>query len=61
MDIYGAFQLRSIGILAAPITVMLSGTYFNEPGRNIIFIWTVLTLAGEFYHLPRVYRILQTI
>jgi hypothetical protein len=54
MDIYGAFQLCSTSILAVPITAMLSRTYFNVPGRNIIFIWTVLTLAGEFYHFPRV-------
>ncbi|CAG8368162.1 unnamed protein product [Penicillium salamii] len=46
MDIYGAFQLCAIGILTAPATVRLSQTYFNNPGRNIIFIWTVLLLAG---------------
>ncbi|KAI0861266.1 hypothetical protein F4860DRAFT_174961 [Xylaria cubensis] len=46
MDIYGAFQICSIGILTAPITVHNSRTYFNDPGRNIIFIWTVLLLAG---------------
>ncbi|KAI1366434.1 hypothetical protein F5Y08DRAFT_132443 [Xylaria arbuscula] len=46
MDIYGAFQICSIGILAAPITVYNSKTYFNDPGRNIIFIWTSLLLAG---------------
>ncbi|KAF2248321.1 hypothetical protein BU26DRAFT_331408 [Trematosphaeria pertusa] len=55
MDIYGAFQLCSIGILAAPLTVRLSRTYFYDPGRNIIFLWTLLILAGllgltvEFY------------
>ncbi|KAJ5242738.1 uncharacterized protein N7469_001065 [Penicillium citrinum] len=46
MDVYGAFQLCSIGILAAPVTVKLSKTYFNNPGRNIIFLWTGLLLAG---------------
>ncbi|KAF8855957.1 hypothetical protein BDZ45DRAFT_594913 [Acephala macrosclerotiorum] len=46
MDIYGAFQLCSIGILAAPVTVMLSTTYFYDPGRNIIFVWTGLVLSG---------------
>lgn len=46
MDIYGAFQLCAIGILTAPATVRLSQTYFNNPGRDIIFIWTVLLLAG---------------
>ena len=47
MDVYGAFQLCSIGILAAPVTVNLSRTYFYDPGRNIIFLWTILILAGE--------------
>jgi hypothetical protein len=46
MDIYGAFQLCAIGILTAPATVRLSQTYFMNPGRDIIFIWTVLLLAG---------------
>ncbi|KAF7942417.1 hypothetical protein BELL_0386g00050 [Botrytis elliptica] len=47
MDIYGAFQLCSIGVLAAPITVKLSRTYFFEtPGRNTIFLWTGLIFAG---------------
>ncbi|RJE20036.1 hypothetical protein PHISCL_07627 [Aspergillus sclerotialis] len=46
MDIYGALQLCSVGILAGPVTARLSRTYFNEPGRNIIFLWTVLLLAG---------------
>jgi hypothetical protein len=48
MDIYGAFQLCAIGILAAPITVKLSRTYFNDPGRNAIFVWTILVLIGEY-------------
>ena len=47
MDVYGAFQLCSIGILAAPVTVKLSRTYFYDPGRNTIFAWTALILAGE--------------
>ncbi|KAI8631205.1 hypothetical protein F5Y19DRAFT_24184 [Xylariaceae sp. FL1651] len=46
MDIYGAFQICSIGILAAPITVSVSKTYFNDPGRNLIFIWTGLLLTA---------------
>ncbi|KAE9366917.1 hypothetical protein N431DRAFT_495289 [Stipitochalara longipes BDJ] len=46
MDIFGAFQLCAIGILAAPITVKLSRTYFNDPGRNAIFVWTILVLIG---------------
>lgn len=60
MDVYGAFQFCSIGILAAPVTVKLSRTYFNDPGRNIIFAWTTLLLAGllsltvEFYRIHSV-------
>jgi hypothetical protein len=49
MDVYGAFQLCAIGILAAPVTVKVSGTYFNDPGRNAIFVWTILLLAGEVF------------
>ncbi|KAK0645191.1 hypothetical protein DIS24_g8143 [Lasiodiplodia hormozganensis] len=55
MDVYGAFQLCSIGILAAQVTVRNSDTYFKAPGRNSIFLWTGLVLAGllsltvEFY------------
>ena len=51
MDVYGAFQLCSIGILAAPVTVRLSRTYFFDPGRNIIFVWTLLILAGVYQSL----------
>ena len=47
MDVFGAFQLCSIGVLTAPVTALLSRTYFNDPGRNIIFVWTGLVLAGE--------------
>ncbi|KAJ0162845.1 hypothetical protein CTA2_3933 [Colletotrichum tanaceti] len=55
LDIYGALQYCSIGILAGPVTVKLSRTYLKERGRNIIFLWTGLILAGllslavEFY------------
>ncbi|KAK1069876.1 hypothetical protein LTR74_004507 [Friedmanniomyces endolithicus] len=58
MDVFGAFQLCSIGILAAPVTVRLSRTYFEDPGRNAIFVWSILLLAGllsltiEFYRIP---------
>lgn len=55
MDIYGALQFCSIGILAAPVTVKLSSTFFYDPGRNIIFLWTGLILSGEI-SLPQ-YRI----
>ncbi|PSN59383.1 hypothetical protein BS50DRAFT_579978 [Corynespora cassiicola Philippines] len=57
MDVYGAFQYCTIGILAAPLTVRLSRTYFYDPGRNTIFLWTGLILAGlaslavEFYRV----------
>ncbi|KAK8065067.1 hypothetical protein PG997_011814 [Apiospora hydei] len=60
MDVYGAFQLCTIGILAAPVTVRWSKTYFYDPARNLIFLWTVLILAGllsltvEFYRLEPV-------
>ncbi|KAJ5144010.1 uncharacterized protein N7515_002797 [Penicillium bovifimosum] len=46
MDVYGAFQLCAIGILTAPATVRISRTYFYNPGRDIIFLWTVLLLVG---------------
>jgi hypothetical protein len=47
MDIYGAFQTCSIGIIAAPITLRLSQTYFHKAGRNTIFLWAILVLAGK--------------
>lgn len=46
MDVYGALQLCAIGVLAGPVTVKLSQTYFNAPGRNLIFLWTTMILAG---------------
>lgn len=46
LDVYGAFQLSSIAILAAPVTLRRSTTYFDGPGRNIIFVWTTILLAG---------------
>ncbi|KAL4769808.1 hypothetical protein BDW60DRAFT_224659 [Aspergillus nidulans var. acristatus] len=46
MDVYGAFQLCSIGILTAPLTARMSGTYFKDPRRHILFLWTGLILAG---------------
>ncbi|OBS18913.1 hypothetical protein FPOA_10639 [Fusarium poae] len=57
MDIYGAFQLCAIGILAAPVTVMMSKTYFNDPGRNTIFLWTFLLLIGLLSMTVEFYRI----
>lgn len=55
MDVFGAFQLCAIGILAAPVTVRLSQSYFTNLTRNIISLWTILILTGlvsltiEFY------------
>ncbi|KAK4208833.1 hypothetical protein QBC37DRAFT_324894 [Rhypophila decipiens] len=46
VDIYGAFQLLVLGILSAPFTIKISRTYFNDPGRNIIFLWFVMIIAG---------------
>ncbi|KAI5861096.1 hypothetical protein GGS23DRAFT_578756 [Durotheca rogersii] len=46
MDVYGAFQFCAIGLVAAPLTVRMSRTYFYDPGRNIIFLWTGVVLAG---------------
>ncbi|KAL1959057.1 hypothetical protein VTO42DRAFT_3298 [Malbranchea cinnamomea] len=60
MDVYGAFQLCSIGILAAPVTARLSRTYFYDPGRNTIFLWTGLILAGLLSLTVEFFRI-QTI
>ncbi|KAF1966854.1 hypothetical protein BU23DRAFT_485343 [Bimuria novae-zelandiae CBS 107.79] len=60
MDIYGAFQVCSIAMLAAPLTVRMSKTYFYDPGRNLIFLWIALTLVGllalavEFYRVSSV-------
>ncbi|KAG7124457.1 hypothetical protein HYQ45_013640 [Verticillium longisporum] len=42
MDIFGAFQLCSLGILAAPVAARVSRTYFAAPGR-------LLSLTIEFY------------
>jgi hypothetical protein len=47
MDVYGAFQMCSLGMLAVPITLKLSKTYFYDPARNTIFFWSALNLAGE--------------
>lgn len=60
MDLYGAFQICSIGILAAPLTVRLSRTYFYDPGRNIIFLWTVLILCGLVALCVEFYRVTPT-
>lgn len=41
-----AIEICAIGVLAGPATVRISQTYFNTPGRNLIFIWTGMVLAG---------------
>jgi hypothetical protein len=30
------------------VTARLSSTYFNDPGRNTIFMWTLLLLGGQY-------------
>ncbi|KAL2257702.1 hypothetical protein VTK26DRAFT_9282 [Humicola hyalothermophila] len=60
MDIYGALQFCSIGILTAPISVRLSTTYFNNPGRNTIFLWTIIVLAGLLALTVEFFRIAPT-
>ncbi|KFY27856.1 hypothetical protein V493_03263 [Pseudogymnoascus sp. VKM F-4281 (FW-2241)] len=60
MDVFGAFQLCSIGILAAPVTVKVSGTYFNDPGRNAIFVWTGLILSGLLSLTVQFFRLSTT-
>lgn len=57
MDVFGAFQICAIAILAAPLTVRLSRTYFYDPGRNIIFLWTILILAGLIALCVEFYRV----
>lgn len=49
MDVYGAFQLCAIGVLAAPVAVRQSSTYFNDPGRNTIFLWVLVLLSGKWH------------
>ncbi|KAF2127904.1 hypothetical protein P153DRAFT_342858 [Dothidotthia symphoricarpi CBS 119687] len=60
LDIYGTFQFCSIAILAAPLTVRRSSTYFNDPGRNIIFLWTILILMGLLALCVEFYRVTPT-
>jgi len=53
LDVYGAFQLCAVGALAAPVTVRVSRTYFHQPGRNTIFVWASIVLAGERLPWPK--------
>ncbi|KAL4747760.1 hypothetical protein BDW72DRAFT_7641 [Aspergillus terricola var. indicus] len=57
MDVYGAFQLCSIGILTAPLTARMSGTYFKDPRRHILFLWTGLILAGLLSITVELFRV----
>ncbi|RYP72541.1 hypothetical protein DL771_004181 [Monosporascus sp. 5C6A] len=58
MDVYGAFQLCSIGVLAAPVAVQFSRTYFFDPARNLIFLWSsllfIVCLTIEFFRITPV-------
>ena len=47
MDIYGAFQICAIGLVAAPITILLHPAYFHDLCRKTIFLWTYFILAGK--------------
>ncbi|KAF1831297.1 hypothetical protein BDW02DRAFT_582165 [Decorospora gaudefroyi] len=60
LDIFGVFQFCAIGILAAPLTVRLSRSYFYAPGRNIIFLWTILILMGLLALCVEFYRVTPT-
>lgn len=46
MDVYGAFQLCSIGVVAAPLTVSMRSTYYYNPAKKIMLVFTGLILAG---------------
>ncbi|KAJ8115038.1 hypothetical protein OPT61_g3215 [Boeremia exigua] len=46
LDVFGAWQLCSIAIIAVPTTLRISGTYFNSAGRNLVFLWTILLISG---------------
>lgn len=49
LDIYGTLQFMALGTLATGITIRYSRVYFNTSGRNIVFVWTILILAGEIF------------
>ncbi|KAH6643107.1 hypothetical protein C7974DRAFT_409603 [Boeremia exigua] len=46
LDVFGAWQLCTIAIIAVPTTLRISGTYFNSAGRNLVFLWTILLISG---------------
>jgi hypothetical protein len=47
-------------MLAAPLTVRVSQTYFFAQGRNIIFLWTILMVAGLISLCIEFYRVTAT-
>jgi hypothetical protein len=47
-------------MLAAPLTVRVSQTYFFAQGRNIIFLWTMLMVAGLISLCIEFYRVTAT-
>lgn len=57
LDIYGAFQLCAIGVLVAPGAATLSRTYFKNPGRNAIVLWSLLVVAGLISLTVEFYRV----
>jgi len=46
-DIYGVLVIIAVATLAMPLTLRFSRTYFNTPGRNLVFLCALLNLAGR--------------
>jgi hypothetical protein len=46
LDIYGVLVIIAVATLAMPLTLRFSRTYFNTPGRNLVFLCALLNLAG---------------
>lgn len=57
LDIYGAFQCCAIGVLVAPVAATLSRTYFKNPGRNAIVVWSLIVIAGLISLTVEFYRV----
>ena len=47
LDIYGVLVVIAVATLAMPLTLRFSRTYFNTPGRNLVFLCALLNLAGQ--------------
>jgi hypothetical protein len=45
-DVFGSLQMCAIGALAGPMTARRSRTYYEAAGRNTIFVWSAIVLAG---------------